>query len=297
MNETIIEKNGLSAFSALHPAAQLVYFCTVIGVSMLCVHPVIQLAGLAGAACFYLKAGGTRGILKLALPFAVFTAAVNALFNHRGATVLFLLPTKNAFTLESLLYGLSAAVMMITVLMWFGGCSKILASDKITYLFGKTLPSLSLVLSMTLRFVPRFTERFEEIKEARQCLGFSGNSKKQRLKNAFCIFSVMTAWALEGSIETADSMKARGYGLRGRTFYSLYAFTERDLCALLLLFFADVFLISGAVSGGLKWRYFPSAGGAISGGLSVSLWAVYLALCAAPVLLELWEDGKWNRSR
>lgn len=276
-----------------HPVVQFAYFCSVIGVSMLCTHPVIQLAGLAGAVSLYLKTGGTRGILKLAVPLAAFTAAVNALFNHRGATVLFLLPTKNAVTLESVLYGFSAAVMMMTVLLWFGCCSKLLTSDKITYLFGRAVPSLSLVLSMTLRFVPRFIERFEEIKDARKCLG----KTERPLKNALDRFSVMMTWALVGSIETADSMKARGYGLRGRTFYSLYTFTERDLCALLLIFFADVFLISGMVSGDLKWRYFPSAGGALSGALTVSLWAVYLALCTAPVLIELWEDGKWNRSR
>lgn len=286
----------MNEINKTHPAVQFAYFCSVIGVSMLCTHPVIQLAGIVGAVCFYLKTGGTRGVLKLAVPLAVFTAAVNALFNHRGATVLFLLPTKNAVTLESVLYGLSSAVMMMTVLLWFGCCSKLLTSDKITYLFGRAVPSLSLVLSMTLRFVPRFIERFEEIKDARKCLGKTDGAR-QKLKNALDQFSVMMTWALEGSIETADSMKACGYGLRGRTFYSLYTFTERDLCRLLLIFFADVFLISGMVSGDLKWRYFPSAGGALSGALTVSLWAVYLALCAAPVLIELWEDGKWNRSR
>lgn len=285
-----------SAAARLHPAVQFAYFGVVIGFPMFLNHPVIQLAGLAGALCFYIRIGGTRGILKLAAPAAVFAALVNALFTHRGDTVLFLLPTKNAVTLESILYGLSAAVMLITVLLWFGCCSEILTSDRFVYLFGRLLPSMSLVLSMTLRFVPRFITRLKEIKEARQCLGASGNSKKQKLKNAFTCFSVMMTWALEGSIETADSMKARGFGLRGRTSYAVFTLTERDLCALLLLFFAAVFLISGAVSGGVRWRYFPSVSGELSAPLTIAVGTVYTAVCAAPIIFELWEDRRWNRS-
>lgn len=274
-----------SNFSDFHPAVQFAYFGVVIGFSMFLTHPLIQAAGLIGAVCFYLRAGAARGILKLAAPVAAFTAVVNALFNHRGETVLFLLPTKNAVTLESALYGLSAAAMMITVLLWFACCSEILTSDKFVYLFGRTFPSLSLVMCMTLRFVPRFISRLEEIKQARQCLGASENSPKQRLKNALTCFSVMMTWSLEGSIETADSMKARGYGLRGRTSYSVYVLTERDICALLLLFFAAVFMLIGAFSGSLRWQYFPKASGSLDP-LTVALGAVYLAVCAVPVLIE-----------
>ncbi len=284
-----------SAFSKLHPAVQFAYFGAIIGFSMFLRHPVIQLAGLAGAVGFHLRVGKTRGILKLAAPVAAFTAIVNALFNHRGETVLFLLPTKNAVTLESALFGLSAAVMMITVLLWFGCCSEILTSDKFVYLFGRAMSSMSLVLGMTLRFVPRFISRLEEIKEARQCLG-AASSRKRKLKNAFTCFSVMMTWALESSIETADSMKARGYGLRGRTSYSVFTLTARDICALMLLFFAAVFMIIGAVSGGLLWNYFPCVSGTLASPLAIALETVYFALCGAPTLYELWEDRRWNNS-
>ena len=36
------------------------------------------------------------------------------------------------------------------------------------YLFGKVIPAFSLLLSMTLRFVPRFTEQIKRVAEAQQ---------------------------------------------------------------------------------------------------------------------------------
>ena len=45
----------------------------------------------------------------------------------------------------------------------------------------------------------------------------ASGSLLQRLKNAITILSIMVTWALENAIETADSMKSRGYGLPGRT--------------------------------------------------------------------------------
>ncbi len=42
----------------------------------------------------------------------------------------------------------------------------------------------------------------------------------------------MVTWSLENAIETADSMRARGYGLPGRTSFSIYRFDSRDSSAL-----------------------------------------------------------------
>ncbi len=40
--------------------------------------------------------------------------------------------------------------------------------------------------------------------------------------------SILVTWALENAIDTADSMKDRGYVLPGRTAFSIYRFDRRD---------------------------------------------------------------------
>lgn len=277
------------AFGSCHPAVNFAYFALVIGCGMFFMHPVCLAVSLAGSVSYYIKLRGGRSagfFLKCALPVMLLAAAANSLFNHRGDTVLCLLPTGNKLTLESVLYGAAAAVMLVSVLTWFGCYTEIMTSDKFVYLFGKAIPSLSLVLSMTLRFVPRFKERFEQVKEARICMGKTARSPFGKLKNALGCFLIVAGWSLENSIGTADSMKSRGYGLHGRTSFSIYVFTERDLCILAWLGLAALFLISGAVSGNLSWTYYPGFGGTLAEPLTIAFEAVYFAICFTPIALE-----------
>lgn len=253
-----------NAFNELHPAVCLAFFAVVIGFSMAFMHPAALSVSLAGAAVFYVRLRGRRGVgflLKLALPAALITAAINALFNHRGETVLAKLPNGSPITLESLEYGLAAAAMIASVLVWFACFSIVMTSDKLTYLFGRltSIPSLSLVLCMTLRFVPRFKEQFERVREARLCAGNPAErSLKGKVKEAFECFSAMTMWSLEGSADTADSMKARGFGLRGRTAFAAYRLSARDVRVLILLAAFAALVIIAAVNGCFEWEYFPS---------------------------------------
>ena len=46
-------------------------------------------------------------------------------------------------------------------------------------------------------------------------------------------------------METADSMKGRGYGLPGRTAFSVYRFTRRDGAALACLLATGAMVIAG----------------------------------------------------
>ena len=49
------------------------------------------------------------------------------------------------------------------------------------------------------------------------------------------ILSILVTWILEDSIDTADSMNARGYGLNGRTSFSIYRLDKRDKIILLII--------------------------------------------------------------
>ena len=108
------------------------------------------------------------------------------------------------------------------------------------------------------------------------------------------IFSIMVTWALENAIETADSMKSRGYGLKGRTAFSIYRFDKRDRQAMVWLLFCGCVVSYGLCSGSLKWQYFPMIKGADVSAAAVCAQVVYLMLCGTPVFLNRREDRKWN---
>lgn len=290
------------AFSDFHPIVNLVFFVLVLGFGMFLMHPASLAVSLGSAVAYSVYQSGGRAVrfqLVCLLPMACLAAVVNLAFNHKGVTILAYLPSGNPLTLESILYGCAAAAMLCAVITWFSCCSAVMTSDKLLYLFGRVIPALSLVLSMTLRFVPRFQAQFRAVSEAQRCIGksVSEGSRLQRVKNGLRVLSILISWALESAIETADSMKSRGYGLPGRTAFSIYRFDGRDRAALLWLCLCGGFILVGCGAGGASWQYYPAISGAGWGVLPLSLQLCYLALCLTPLILNRREDRKWKRLR
>ena len=288
------------AFSGFHPVVNLLYFATVIGFSMFFMHPVCLAISLGCAATYAVYLGGrkTAGLgLKYLLPMLMLTALLNPLFNHRGVTILAYLPNGNPLTLEAILYGIAAAVMLAAVIAWFTCFNAVMSSDKFVYLFGRVIPALSLVLSMALRFVPRFRAQIKVVADAQKCIGrdVSSGSILQKIRYGTRILSIVVSWALENAIETADSMKARGYGLTGRTAFSIFRFERRDSYAIAYILICVGVVIAGALTGAYHFRYFPSVRGLWAGGPTAAVFAAYFVLAALPMLVNLKEDLTWKR--
>ena len=69
------------------------------------------------------------------------------------------------------MYGLVMAVMLVCTLVWFSCYTVVMTSDKFIYLFGRIIPALSLVLSMCLRFVPKFIKEASVISDGQSVSG------------------------------------------------------------------------------------------------------------------------------
>lgn len=288
-------------FSSYYPLINMLYFVQVIVYSMLFQHPVCLCISFLCAYSYAVSLNGKKQIrfgLTFMLPMLILAALFNPAFSHRGVTILAYLPSGNPLTLESIVYGFAAALMMITVISWFSCYNAVMTSDKFVYLFGRIIPALSLVISMALRFVPRFQAQIKVIANAQRCIGrdVSRGGVLKRAKHGIKILSIMVTWALENAIETADSMKGRGYGLPGRTAFSIFRFDKRDRTALLFLLICGAYIITGAILGGLKFLYYPAIWTEWTP-YSFSLFAVYAALCAMPLYINRKEEVKWKRNQ
>lgn len=286
-------------FAEYHPFVNFIYFGLVISFSLALVHPFCQIISLLCAMAYCVSVSGKKSLLfllKYCLPMVLLTAFMNPAFNHEGTTILLYFSNGNPLTLESILYGFSAGGLLVTILLWFVSFHRVMTTDKFIYLFGKIIPALSLVLSMSLRFVPKFKMQMDTVTEAQRSMGrdvFNG-SLWSRTKTAVTIFSIMITWALENAIETADSMKSRGYGLRGRTAFSIYRFEERDREALLWLSFCGLFLLVGTLLSAFGFRYFPNIRYAPLDRTTIPFYIVYFGLCITPVVLGIREERQWK---
>lgn len=289
-------------FSGFHPLVSFLYFALVLLLGMCFMHPVCLLISLGSATAYSIYLKGRKALrfsLSLLLPMMLMAAVLNPVFNHEGATILAYLPNGNPLTLESILYGIGAALMLAAVVQWFSCYNEVMTSDKFVYLFGRVIPALSLVLSMTLRFVPKFSAQMKTVRQAQRCIGrdLSDGGPVRRMRNGVTILSIMITWSLENAIETADSMKSRGYGLPGRSAFSIYRFDSRDRGALLWLLGCFWYILFGWIGGGFYFRYYPTLKGAGMSPFSASFFLVYLALCLTPLIINGREDRKWKRMR
>lgn len=289
------------AFSKQHPLVNFVFFAGAICFGVVIQHPAYLLAGVVCAATYYLLLNGRKGwkmILGL-LPLFLVLTAINPLFNTYGERVLFSVFGR-PYTLEALAYGAAIAGTFVVMLLWFGCYNAVLTSDKFTSLFGNLIPALSLLLVMVLRMIPNLMRKASQISGARKSIGKGSNetaSTKEKIMDGMAVLSALTDWALEGSVVTGDSMRARGYGTAKRTSFQIYRMTAKDVG--LLIFMAVLILAVFVTSalGGTKatftpnWEITPVTGGYLTG-----LFA-YCAFLLIPTVLHIKEAIQWRISR
>ena len=286
-------------FSSYHPMINFIYFALILVCTMFFMHPIFLVISLLSALCYAVELKGKKAVqisMLYLLPMMLMAAIINPVFSHEGATILTYLPSGNPLTLENIIYGMASSVMLAAVITWFACYSEVMTSDKFVYLFGRVIPALSLVLSMILRFVPKFKNQFRIVSEAQNCVGrdISDGTMLQRLKNAITIFSIMITWSLENAIETADSMKSRGYGLEGRTAYSIYQFDKRDKRASFWLILCGAVIFIGWITKQIEWRYYPTMEGAELSPMAIIVFVIYVLLCFTPVIMNRREAAVWR---
>lgn len=288
-------------FSALHPALAFSFFAAVLLITMLVMHPAFLAVSLLSAAGYSICLGGRKAIrfqLLGMLPMMLIVMCMNPLFNHRGVTTLFFLPNGNPVTWEAVAYGIASAAMFCAVILWFYCYNRVMSSDKFISLFGRLLPSVSLLLSMALRFVPQFRRKIGEVAQAQRALGkTAGKGLMCRVKGGIRVLSITVTWALERAVETADSMKSRGYGLRGRTHYALYRFDTRDKVLLAVIVLLGAGMLAAIAAGQVTAEFYPAislGGSAVGTAVSAGLFAVF---CNIPVILWGKEALQWRALR
>lgn len=289
-------------FDTYHPVVNFAFFFFVIAFSMLLLNPICLVISLISAICYKTILRGMKSLLSdfcYIIPTVLLTSFINPAFNHKGATIIAYLPSGNPLTKESIVYGFCAGLMLACVITWFSCFNEIVTSDKVIYLFGKIVPSLSLIFSMAIRFVPHFVAELKNVSSAMQCIGkdVKRGNVLQRAKSGLEILSIMITRALENAVDSADSMKSRGYGLGRRTSFSLFRFDKRDALSLFsVLLLASIVALSMFV-GSLDFDFFPCTVWKKITPVSVIGCFSYLFLCFVPTIIELWEVRRWKSLR
>lgn len=267
-------------FSDRRPAVPLACLAPTLLTTMLVPQPVyvgISLGGGLLLASLALGPSATLARLRWQLPLLVLIVLLNPLFVRAGSTVLLELGPLS-LRAESLLYGLCMSGMLLSTLLWLECCARVVDGDRLREVWGGRLPSLALVVSMTFQLLPRLLRRAEltegvlasctaaegerpnaGIVAERRSGGLFGMSRwPLPVRRRICSLGIVLSWALEDSLERADSMRARGWGaLPRRSHYQRDSLRPSDMVAAMAL------LALGALNGILaavalsQWRFYP----------------------------------------
>lgn len=289
-------------FILMHPVVTASYYAIVIGILMFSNSPLFLISAIAMGMCYDMLLKGRRSLrnnLFIILFMSFLTVLINALFTHNGSTVLFYLGN-NRVTLEAACYGLAMALMLSGVVIWFSSFNVVMTSEKLIYIFGRFAPVLGLTLSMIFRFVPLLRTRFELIGEGQKAL-YAGDEKGfiGKIRQFGKEVSILVSWSLESSIESADSMAARGYGLKGRTSYNLFKIRTADIMTLLLSMLLGGVTITSYAAGVNKLYYYPVIRVVESSPkwLELAGYVSFIALLAMPIAIDLIGELRWKKSR
>jgi energy-coupling factor transport system permease protein len=269
-----------SRASALHAARASVgaaFCCSFALVGALYRNPLILGGAIAGILLAGVAAGVGREVgrsLRLAIPFALLVAGVNALVYQQGETLLLrggtFLGRRWDVTLEALLEGLMNGMRIVVLVAALGGLmSAAVDPDELLKALRRISYRSALTASLATRLVPVLARDAGRMGEAARC--------RPHPPGRLAVVRSALANSLERAVEVAAALEVRGYALAARPPRRRRPLSRHDLRvggAALTIF---VLAIGGAAAGVGHMEAYPT--------LDVAAGPAELALASALVVL------------
>lgn len=227
-------------FERFHPLLTFIYYAGALALFILMLHPLFLLVAFLLIIFTHIWEDRGRALRRwffFMLTSGLVIFLLNPVFNERGRHVLFVI-YQHRFTIEAFTYGMMSALSIMGIIALFVSYNEVMTPNKIQFLFSKFLPQFAVLLMLTLRFIPLMKRRAEEMVAIQASKGISALHGRlaDRLKTGMLYIQVLLVFSLEEAIQTADSMKTRGYGQGKRSVYEHFSFKKKD-------WFAGVFLV------------------------------------------------------
>lgn len=288
-------------FNSYHPTINLIFFATAIGFAICFDHPIYIAISFIFAFAYSVKLNGIRALVfNLCLVPLVFVwAAWYSYYTHFGVTNLRTNFAGNYITLESIVYGFAIGMIAASVIMWMSCVFAVFSSDKLVYLFGRVSPRLSLFLSIILRGIPKIKRMARKINTAQRGVGRGCEQGGifARFMNCVRLFSMMITWTMESFIQSSESMKSRGYTLKGRTAFSIYRFDNRDRSLVLVIFACLTVMMMAIMLGQVTILYNPEIIIDRITRLSCVFYLVYGLYLLLPMALQIVSEIVFERCK
>jgi energy-coupling factor transport system permease protein len=257
-------------------------------------HPVYLLTALGCMLLLNFLLDGGEGLKKRwrgYLLMALVVMVLNPLFSSRGATILGYFRNR-PITRESIVYGITFSLTLVTMLMAFQAYQRVITVDKFLYLTGSVMPRTAFVIVMIMRLIPLMQRRLKEIMAVAKTLGrLQGKTRRQRIRESMEQLNTLLVWTLEESLHTATAMRASGYDTGPRSTFKPYRMERRDIWLAGFLLLGGIAVTAGSLQGIGRLEFFP-----VISGMSLHMfhYTVFLLWSTVPIIMDTGEMIQWQ---
>jgi len=246
-------------FQQRHPLVISCYYLLMLLIAMSTTNPLIISCLFLGSLTqqlIYLNGKPKYTIIYPLFFWGVITLT-NPLFVHRGGTILFFFLNK-PITLEAFVYGFFMGMMITAVIYLFQNFQSAVDSEQLFYLFGRRFSKATMILTMVFRFIPLFQQYYQELNQVQKHVQRTQKRTfKEKVSYGLDLFGNLFSWALENGMDTADSMKARGYGVGVRSSRITYRWKIVDTLALIMIVSLSCLFLLQLMQGNYEFNYYP----------------------------------------
>src|SRR6202171_5694188 len=197
-----------------------------------------------------------RGLFKAIALIGAFATALNFVSAHLGRTILFTLPPQipalgGPYTLEALAAGLSGGVTVAAAIVAAAPFSLMLKSHDVMDALPSALSRTGAAIAASLNLVPSVAASFVQVSEAQRLRGWRPRGPRSWAEVVVPV--VLTS--VEGSIQLAESMEARGFGSGPRTSLKAAPLNRTDWILVATSAAAVIAFIAGKAA---DWYPYPT---------------------------------------
>jgi energy-coupling factor transport system permease protein len=159
-----------------------------------------------------------RVLLFGVLLISAFATLLNFISAHLGATILFELPATipaigGPYTLEALAFGASGGITIAAAVLSAAPFSLVLVASRVMDALPAALSRTGTAVAASLNLVPAVATSFAQVTEAQRLRGWRPRGPRSWME----IVVPVVLTSVEGSVQLAESMEARGFGDGPRT--------------------------------------------------------------------------------
>lgn len=203
-----------------HPVAWLLWLAAAGSAALLTRNPLyttilLVTTGLTYAVLRRIAPQPTQGwnlFLRAGLVLVVITIVFNALTAHFGRMVLWQLPASwpvigGDITVEAILYGIATGMGLFVLLLIFATFNVGIDQARLLRMTPRSFYVIGVVTSIAVTFVPQMLVRLQNIRDVQRLRGH----RPRGIRDLGPLFLPLLTTGMEGAIQLAESMEARGF--------------------------------------------------------------------------------------